>query len=376
MPGIYIHIPFCHQACTYCNFHFSTSTDKKGRFVQALLEEIRLTDFLSAEGEPVETVYFGGGTPSILSSAELNSIMDAIRKKFKISGTAEITLEANPDDINPVVLREWLDAGINRLSVGIQSFYDEELRWMNRTHNAADSLRCIDEIKAAGFSNFSADLIYGSPLQSTEILDYNISRLLASGVPHISCYALTTEPKTILQHRIDKNESPAPDPDVQASQFLHLMKRLSDAGYEHYEISNYSLPGMRSKHNSSYWQGIPYLGLGPSAHSYDGIRTRRWNIANNSLYIESLNRGMIPFEEEVLNDEQLLNEYVMTSLRTLEGIDVTEIRKRFGQEHADRLLTEAAGFERSGKLTVSHTRIILTNEGKLLADGIAADLFV
>lgn len=376
MAGIYIHIPFCHQACTYCNFHFSTSLDKKERFIQSLIKEIGLNDFIGQPALPVETIYFGGGTPSILETREISLLLKEIRGRYNVSGTAEVTLEANPDDINPERLDAWLKAGINRLSVGVQSFHEDELRWMNRSHSAKDSLRCINEIKTAGFDNFSVDLIYGSPLQTDAMLDANLDHLFNLAVPHLSCYALTAEPKTILQNKIDRKETAAPDPDRQSAQFLQLMKRMAGAGYNHYEISNYALPGKESRHNSSYWKGDAYLGLGPSAHSYDGQRTRRWNLSNNSLYIESLLKGVIPYEEEVLLDEQLMNEYIMTSLRTREGISLAFIRTRFGAEHANRLIVKSEKFMATGRMRLHQDHLQLTDEGKLFADGIAADLFV
>lgn len=376
MAGIYIHIPFCHQACTYCNFHFSTSLDKKERFIESLIKEIGLNDFIGQPALPVETIYFGGGTPSILETREISLLLKEIRGRYDVSGTAEVTLEANPDDINPARLDAWLKAGINRLSVGVQSFHEDELRWMNRSHSAKDSLRCIHEIKAAGFVNFSVDLIYGSPLQTDAMLDANLDHLFNLAIPHLSCYALTAEPKTILQNKIDRKETAPPDPDRQSAQFLQLMKRMADAGYNHYEISNYALPGKESRHNSSYWKGDAYLGLGPSAHSFDGQRTRRWNLSNNSLYIESLLKGVIPYEEEVLLDEQLMNEYIMTSLRTKEGISLAFIRMRFGAAHANRLIVSSEKFNTAGRMRIHQDHLQLTDEGKLFADGIAADLFV
>lgn len=376
MAGIYIHIPFCHQACTYCNFHFSTSLDKKERFIQSLIKEIGLNDFIGQPALPVETIYFGGGTPSILETREISLLLKEIRGRYDVSGTAEVTLEANPDDINPERLDAWLKAGINRLSVGVQSFHEDELRWMNRSHSAEDSLRCINEIKAAGFDNFSVDLIYGSPLQTDAMLDANLDHLFNLAVPHLSCYALTAEPKTILQNKIDRKETAPPDPDRQSAQFLQLMKRMADAGYNHYEISNYALPGKESRHNSSYWKGDAYLGLGPSAHSFDGQRTRRWNLSNNSLYLESLLKGVIPYEEEVLLDEQLMNEYIMTSLRTKEGISLASIRMRFGAAHVNRLIVSSEKFNTAGRMRIHQDHLQLTDEGKLFADGIAADLFV
>ena len=375
MAGIYIHIPFCKQACTYCNFHFSTSLKQKADLIAALNKEILLTPLLTTNAEEIDTIYIGGGTPSLLSADELKTIFETLHNKFRINTTAEITLEANPDDINRPTLKQWQQVGINRLSLGVQSFSEAELKWMNRAHNAAESLNSIDEIQDAGFTNFSVDLIYGSPLLSDDDLKRNLDIIFKKNIPHISCYALTVEPKTVLDKMIHQKTSLPVDPEKQATQFLLLMDLMQQQGYDHYEISNYAKPGMRSKHNSSYWQGKAYYGFGPSAHSFDGIKTRRWNIANNSLYIQSLSKDMIPFEEEVLTETQQLNEYIMTSLRTTEGLDLRKISSDFGNDHHEKILKESRKFFESKKLEQQDGNLILTREGKLFADGIAADLF-
>lgn len=371
MAGIYLHIPFCKQACNYCNFHFSTSLQQKNELIAALAKEIFLTP--SAD-EMIDTIYFGGGTPSILSIDDIQLIFDALRQKFVINGNAEITLEANPDDITTEKLLQWKQAGINRLSIGIQSFLEEELVWMNRAHNAVESLACIDKVIEAGFTNFSIDLIYGSPLLSNEAWKRNVDIVLAKNIPHISCYALTVEPSTALEKQIAQHKKQPVDPEKQAAQFLLLMDWMQQAGYNHYEISNYAKPGMESKHNSSYWQGKYYYGFGPSAHSFDGA-SRKWNVANNALYIQALQKGAIPFEEEKLTVRQQLNEYIMTSLRTMEGLDLGFVEKRFGKESCDKIAVESSKYQEEGKLTISENKIVLTKEGKLFADGIASDLF-
>ena len=375
MAGIYIHIPFCKQACTYCNFHFSTSLAQKAHVLDAINKEILLTGTPGKEAEQIDTIYFGGGTPSLLSADELKIIFEALHKKFKIAGNAEITLEANPDDINASSLFQWQRLGINRLSLGVQSFVETELVWMNRAHHAKESLESIHKIKDAGFTNFSVDLIYGSPLLSDEDLNNNLDIIFKEQVPHISCYALTVESKTALYKMIDQKRTAPVDPEKQAAQFLLLMDRMKEKGYEHYEISNYALPGMRSKHNSSYWQGKPYYGFGPSAHSFDGKNTRRWNVANNSLYIQSLQQQIIPFEEEILTHTQQMNEYIMTSLRTIEGLDMQLLKENFGLSNYELLQTGSKKYINSGKLILENNSLILTREGKLFADGIAADLF-
>ncbi|HMC98858.1 MAG TPA: radical SAM family heme chaperone HemW [Ferruginibacter sp.] len=379
MPGIYIHIPFCKQACHYCNFHFSTSIKNKNELIDAILSEIELTPVLNAD--PIQTIYFGGGTPSILPIADIERIIGALKKKFAFAEQLEITLEANPDDINEHNLAAWRLSGINRFSIGIQSFVDEELKWMNRAHNAIESLACIDMVRAAGFNNFSIDLIYGSPLLSDEDWEKNIDIVLKKDVPHISAYALTVEPKTALDKMIAAQRSAAVDPEKQARQFLFLIDKLNEAGYEHYEISNFAKPGLRSNHNSSYWKGDLYYGFGPSAHAFDG-NNRRWNVANNALYIQSIQKGIIPFEEETLTTKQRLNEYIMTSLRTVEGIDLNIVEKKFGKEKRD-VLEKASGkwrvasgeSEADRKMILKDAHLILTREGKLFADGIASDLF-
>lgn len=373
MAGIYIHIPFCRQACHYCNFHFTTSLRWKDDFIGALLQEINITS-LFKENDIIETIYFGGGTPSLLTIDELKKIVNDLHKKFTVSPDVEITLEANPDDITTEKLAAWKNTGINRLSVGIQSFDEEELVWMNRAHTAAESLRCIDEIKETGFTNFSIDLIYGSPLLTNDRWKRNVEIVFDKQVPHISCYALTVEPKTALSKLISLHKKENTDAEKQSEQFLLLMQWMRTAGYEHYEISNYALPGMRSRHNSSYWQGKNYYGFGPSAHSFDGHH-RRWNVANNNLYIQSLQKDIIPFEEEKLTGIQRLNEYIMTSLRTIEGLDVEKAVTIFGNEVGTKILADAKKHLDSKKLILQNAHLILTDEGKLFADGIAADLF-
>jgi oxygen-independent coproporphyrinogen-3 oxidase len=374
VPGIYIHIPFCKQACNYCNFHFSTSLAQKEAFIDALVKEIDYpADFIPAD-EPIETIYLGGGTPSILATDDLERIFDALHNKFSITKDAEITLEANPDDITNEKLIGWKTIGINRLSVGIQSFLEEELKWMNRAHTAKESLEAIDKINNAGFSNYSIDLIFGSPLLNNDDWIKNMAIAIDKNIPHISSYALTVEPKTVLEKLITKNKRQPIDPEKQAEQFLLLMQTMELAGYEHYEISNFAKPGMRSKHNSSYWQGKKYHGFGPAAHSFNG-KNRRWNIANNALYIQSIDKGIISFEEEVLTKTQQLNEYIMTSLRTMEGLDLNYVKEKFGEKASSELLVAGEKYIQSSKMKRETSKLILTKEGKLFADGIAADLF-
>ena len=325
--------------------------------------------------ETVHTVYFGGGTPSLLDPDELQRIIEALKDNYAIAANAEITLEANPDDLRPDVPARWREAGINRISLGIQSFDDRELAWMSRNHDAMSALSSLQEIKKAGFDNYSADLIFGSQASGPEILDRNLSILLNEKVPHISCYALTVEEGTLLKKRITEKKEIQPDEDMQASQFMEIMDRLSDAGYEHYEISNFALTGYRSRHNSSYWKNIKYLGLGPSAHSFDGDRTRSANVADNRKYIELITAGEDPGMAETLSDNDLLNEHVMIRIRMAEGLDLNYIRNRFGAGEADRIESCSAPIIGKGWMEKNDEKLVLTRTGKLMADGIAVGFF-
>jgi oxygen-independent coproporphyrinogen III oxidase len=372
--GIYVHIPFCRQACHYCNFHFATSLLRKEDLLESLHKEIELRkDYLS--GEKIETVYFGGGTPSLLEADELDLLLKTIRSSFSIHPGAEITLEANPDDITESNLKDWKEAGINRLSIGVQSFFDEDLVWMNRAHSARQA---VDSLKSAAreFENFTIDLIYGYPLLNDQKWKQNVDRAIAYGVPHISGYALTVEPRTPLDKMIRTNKTMSMDPEKQSSQFLLLMDWMEATGYEHYEISNFAKPGWRSRHNSAYWStgigGKPkkYIGIGPSAHSFDGS-TRQWNVANNNIYITGITNGNIPCESENLSAGQRLNEYIMTSLRTREGLDLGVL----DSQQEMQLRSAAKKYIDNNLLKEIDKAFVLTREGKLMADGIAAALF-
>ncbi|MFZ4769989.1 MAG: radical SAM family heme chaperone HemW [Ferruginibacter sp.] len=375
MAGIYIHIPFCRQACTYCNFHFSTTLGQKASLLNALRDEIILTTQEKLPEEIIETIYIGGGTPSLLAPKEIHEILQTLHENFTINKNAEFTLEANPDDINKEILAQWQQMGINRLSLGVQSFNEAELQWMNRAHNATQSIQSIDDILSAGFTNFSVDLIYGSPLLSNEDFIENIKMVLSKNIPHVSAYALTVEPKTALFSLISKKKSAPVDEARQAEQFDMLVTMMEAAGYEQYEISNFAKPGFRSRHNSSYWQGKAYYGFGPAAHSFDGNNIRRWNIANNALYIKSIEQQMIPFEEEKLTLTQQLNERIMISLRTMEGLDLEKVKLDFGENDAETILMNARKYLDENKLSISNAKLVLTKEGKFFADGVAADLF-
>jgi oxygen-independent coproporphyrinogen-3 oxidase len=383
LAGIYLHIPFCKQACYYCNFHFSTSLAHKEEMVESLIKEIEIRSNFSKENEAaiisedeiIGTIYFGGGTPSLLSEKELHSILSSIKAIYKIAAGAEITLEANPDDLDLSKLKVWKNAGINRLSIGIQSFIERDLKWMNRAHNAEQALNSIELAREAGFNNFSIDLIFGTPGLTDKEWEKNIKTVIDLNVPHISSYALTVEPKTALQKLIGLKKKEDVNNDVQSLQYLLLMQMMRAAGYEHYEISNFANPGFRSKHNSSYWQSKKYIGIGPSAHSFDG-KIRMWNKASNMTYIKSLQQNIIPFEKEILTETQKLNEYVMTSLRTIEGMDLTYIEKKFSQKEKNRIENLLIGKIKKGNYFEESNKIILTDEGKLFADAIAAELFL
>lgn len=368
MSGIYIHIPFCRQACHYCNFHFSTSLRYKNELISSLLKETDL-QYKNFGHEVIGTVYFGGGTPSLCTAGEIASVIDKLRKRFLITADAEITLEANPDDISADKLQAWRSIGVNRLSIGVQSFFEEDLLWMNRAHNARQARENL-ELAAQHFDNITIDLIYGTPGLTHEKWQQNVDTALSLGIPHIACYALTVEPQTPLDKLIRQQRYAPVDPDRQSEQFLLLMDWMAAAGFEHYEISNFAKPGFRSRHNSSYWQGKKYLGLGPSAHSFDGS-ARWWNIANNNKYIESVSRGELHIEKEILSPVQQLNEYIMISLRTMEGLDLSKLN----ETEREGLLTGAKKYMERGSIALDNGFLKLTKSGKLLADGIASDLF-
>jgi oxygen-independent coproporphyrinogen-3 oxidase len=369
MAGIYLHIPYCKQACIYCNFHFSTQVKNKAALVEALLKEIEeRKDYLN--GEAVETIYFGGGTPSLLSGQEIELLLNKVYATHALSDNIEISLEANPDDLAAPKVKELARAGINRLSIGVQSFLDEDLHFLQRAHN---SMQATDSIKAAqdaGINNITIDLIYGIPGQSIEIWLQNLEKVKEVGIAHFSAYSLTVEPKTRLDHLISQKKLNPVDDEQSAGNFITLMNWAEENGYEHYEISNFCRPGSYSRHNSSYWQGKKYCGIGPSAHSYN-LDSRQWNIANNELYIKAINSNEPYFEVEKLNTEQKLNEYIMTSLRTKWGFDISKVDKQF-IPHLESVLP--AHINR-GHLIDEGGMIKLSRDGKLLADAIISDLF-
>lgn len=370
--GIYIHIPFCKQACHYCDFHFSTSVKKKGELVNMLCKEMELRKD-EMPGKEVRTIYFGGGTPSLLNPVELKQIFDTIYSNFQVSDDAEITLEANPDDLIREKLEILKASKINRLSIGVQSFFEDDLKLMNRAHNASEALKSIQMAKEY-FNNISIDLIYGIPDMSAQRWKRNIEIALMLGLPHFSCYALTVEPNTALKKFIDKGIIKPVDDDLAKAHFEILIKTLKEAGFVHYEFSNFGKPGYFSQNNTAYWTGKPYLGIGPSAHSYDG-ETRKWNVNNNTLYIKSLQKGSIPAEEEKLSVKDKYNEYVMTRLRTMWGVYLDDVELEFGEQFRNYLLEQAQQHLENGLLNNEKGRLYVSEKGKFLSDGIAADLF-
>jgi oxygen-independent coproporphyrinogen-3 oxidase len=375
MAGIYIHIPFCKQACHYCNFHFSASTKLLDPMVQALCKEIELQQhFFDAQNTLIDTIYFGGGTPSLLTSHATAQILAAIKKYFTLSTQIEITLEANPDDITKEKLIAFKSMGINRLSMGVQSFVDEDLIWMNRAHRSEAAVQAIELAKEVGIHNISIDLIYGIPTLTDDNWIQNIDKAIGLEVQHLSCYALTVEPKTPLNALILKGEKEDIDSAKQAAHFELLTKHAARAGYEHYELSNFALAGYRSKHNTSYWQQKKYLGIGPSAHSFNGS-SRQWNIANNALYISSIENDTVPYESEILSIATQYNEYMMTSLRTIEGCAYDYVLTKFGESALVRTKKIATHFIEKGQLIELENSLQVTQQGKFFLDGIAADFF-
>ena len=372
MAGIYIHIPFCKKACHYCNFHFSTSQNLVSKMIEAICVEAELRN--GYVQEDIATVYFGGGTPSLITIEDLRFTIEKLNSLFRITGDAEITLEANPDDISEEKLQGWRSLGINRLSIGVQSFFDEDLEWMNRAHNALQAKHSMEMSKQAGFENITIDLIYGLPGLTDERWKQNLCTAFEFDIPHLSCYALTVEPNTALKKLIELNKKDNIHAEKQARHFELLMQLAEAAGYEHYEISNFAKPSFRSRHNSSYWQGRCYIGLGPSAHSYNGS-SRQWNISNNALYIDSISKKILPLEQETLTQTQRVNEYIMTGLRTSEGISLKTLQQLSDETTAVHILRDAQKFVQQKLLGVKDDSLFLTREGKLFADGIASDLF-
>lgn len=372
MAGIYLHIPFCKQACHYCDFHFSTSMKNKEAMVAALANEMQLRKN-ELGNETIETIYFGGGTPSVLSTDEIEFLIESVYQHFDVAQNPEITLEANPDDLSFDRITELSNTRINRLSIGIQSFFDEDLQLMNRAHNANEAQKSLAKAREH-FDNISVDLIYGIPGMSDQKWKENIETALSFGIPHLSSYALTVEPKTALQKLIGTGKIAKPSDEAAAVHFKILVDTLQMNGFVHYELSNFGKPGYFSRNNSAYWLGKKYLGIGPSAHSYDGV-SRSWNVANNTLYLRALSQNQLPIETETLTATDRYNEYVMTGLRTIWGVSLEKIEKEFGKEYANYLSKESQRFIADGLLSLENQTLKTTPGGKFLTDGIASDLF-
>jgi oxygen-independent coproporphyrinogen-3 oxidase len=372
MSGIYIHIPFCKQACHYCDFHFSTSLKRKDEMLDSIKQELilRKSQF---KDDLIETIYFGGGTPSLLLQKEIDSILNVVFENYAIAQNPEITLEANPDDLNEKTIIELGNSQINRLSIGIQSFFEDDLKMMNRAHNSQEAKVCL-QLATKHFDNISVDLIYGIPGMTNEKWKQNIQTALDFGIPHIASYALTVEPKTALQKFIAIGKIAAPKEEVAQEHFEILVKMLAEKEFIHYEISNFGKENYFSKNNSSYWLGKKYLGIGPSAHSFDGV-SRSWNCANNAKYIAEIQQGNLPSEAEILSVKDRYNEYVMTGLRTIWGVSLEKVSKDFGVEFLDYLTKNADKFLKQNLLKIENKTLKTSKKGLFLVDGIASDLF-
>lgn len=372
---LYLHIPFCKQKCSYCNFHFSTSLNLKDDMVEMMCREIDLRHS-ELQDKTLKSLYFGGGTPSILTYDDLAKLFNKILSHFSFDNQIEITLEANPDNLSDAFLKDLIKLGVNRLSIGTQSFFEEDLKLMNRAHTASEAESSIKRSQDAGIENISIDLIYGSPTSGFSIWKENLNKTIELEIPHVSSYALTVEPKTALNAWIKNGDVSAPKESDQSKEFIYLSDFLKDNGFEHYEISNFAKPGFRSKHNAAYWQYKPYLGIGPSAHSYDGFNQRSWNIANNSQYIKALKEKKLAAEVEILSEKEKFNELIMIGLRTVWGADLNKIKNEFNEEIQVHLQKEIQPKLEAGLLVVEDHFLKIPEKHWFLADGIAADLFM
>ena len=372
---IYLHIPFCKQKCSYCNFHFSTSLQFKEEMISALKKEIFLRKD-ELENKNLKSLYFGGGTPSILKVDELQSIIDEVLKYYSFDPDIEITLEANPDDLTQNFLKDLSKTEINRLSIGTQSFYEPDLKMMNRAHNASEAESSIKRAQDFGLENISVDLIYGSPTSDFEIFKKNLQKIIELQVPHVSAYALTVEPKTALSSWISEGKIAAPNESEQNQEFFYMTDFLKDHGFDHYEISNFGKPNFHSKHNSAYWKYQEYLGIGPSAHSYNGRNERSWNIANNKKYIDSLGQNNLPKETEILTQNEQFNEMLMIGLRTIWGVNMFDLKMKFPTEIIEKFEKDIQQKLDDGFLILEDNHLKIPEKNWFLADGIASDLFL
>ncbi|MCW8898874.1 MAG: radical SAM family heme chaperone HemW [Flavobacteriales bacterium] len=377
MSGIYIHIPFCRKKCSYCDFHFSTSLKHKTELLAALQKEIVLKQKLFKK-ESVNTIYFGGGTPSILNELELNQLVEIIHNNYNVDENMEFTIECNPDDITSKKLNEYKKSGVNRLSIGIQSFFDDDLQFFNRAHNANEAAQSILKTQDAGIENITIDLIYNSPLLTLKKWEQNLDKFISLNVPHLSAYTLTVEPKTALHHLVKTKQTSLPTDEQAIEQFKLLMEKTKQAGLIHYEVSNFGKEGYFSQHNSNYWKGQNYLGIGPSAHSFmnnNSSQKRSWNVANNTKYIKAINQNTPYFEEELIDETTAFNEYILTRLRTIWGLDLEYIKNTFNPVLLNHFEKELEAYKNSKLITISKNTVTLTTKGIFVVDKITADLF-
>jgi oxygen-independent coproporphyrinogen-3 oxidase len=373
MAGIYFHFPFCRQACNYCNFHFSTQLKHQDEMLLGFEKEIELR--VEQPTDVIESIYFGGGSPSLLSTASIEKLINVVTKNFKLSESIEITIEINPDDVSFEYLEALSSIGINRLSIGIQSFLDSELKMMNRIHNADQGIKTIDWT-AQLFDNFSVDLIYGTPSSDLSNWKKNLNKALSFDVPHLSIYALTVEPQTVLAHQVKNKKIQLLEEDLVKSQYDWMVNRMEAEGFQNYEFSNFSKPGFISVNNSNYWKGKAYMGVGPAAHSFDGKRTRSWNLSNNIKYLDFIQHGILPTQSEILNTNDAFNEYLMTRLRTSWGVSIQKINDTFGKHYSDYLEKQVENHLINQRVYWDGDALKVTKKAKFLTDGIASDLFL
>jgi oxygen-independent coproporphyrinogen-3 oxidase len=375
MAGVYLHIPFCRKACTYCDFHFSTNLKRRDDMVTALGQELSMRAHYLPQESVLSSIYFGGGTPSVLHPDQIASLIQQIASVWALAENAEITLEANPDDLSPAVLAGLKSAGVNRLSIGVQSFLERDLVAMNRSHNAQQATQAVEGAQKAGFGNITLDLIYGLPGQDLDAWDDNLRQAIELGVPHISAYALTVEKKTALAKQVILGQTLIPPDETFGKHYLHLIDRLSEAGIHQYELSNFAKPGFEARHNAAYWKGLSYLGLGPSAHSFDG-KSRTWNHANNAAYLNCIQANTLPAKAtEVLSATDQLNEYIMTGLRKKEGIDLSHIQATWGVELLELEPETISDSIRQGWMQKKGAVLSLSAQGFLVSDHIISNLF-
>lgn len=373
MAGIYFHFPFCRQACHYCNFHFSTQLKHQQTILKAFEKEISLRN--DEIPQRLESIYFGGGSPSLLSPRAIENLLNIVMRDSLHNDKIEITIEVNPDDVSDAYLNQLKSIGVNRISIGIQSFFDHELRMMNRIHSAAQAINAIERT-AHYFDNFSIDLIYGVPGSNLTTWKNNLNRALSFDPPHLSSYALTVEPKTVLAHQVKTKQLDLLDEEWVKSQYDWMVDRMEEAGLENYEFSNYSKPGFQSINNSNYWEGKAYIGIGPAAHSFDGYRKRSWNIANNQKYMKSLEQGILPSQHENLKEHEAFNEYIMTGLRTAKGVSLEKVHQSFGNHYVTYLEQQVENHLISQRLYWDGDALKVSKGAKFLSDGIASDLFI